>query len=112
MIDDIARIIDRTTIEGWKSLRITRDMECIPAEFDISMTERYSTTTTVMVMEGDSCVVNIGADPVITGYVDHGWNPSATGHAASVDVSQCLYIFPPKGRCASCRNRYSPTSDR
>lgn len=70
MTDDVTLTVNGSSISGWKSVRITRGMERIPADFDISMTERFPNTTSVVVMEGDPCIVKIGVDAVITGYVD------------------------------------------
>ncbi|MBC8726536.1 hypothetical protein F6X37_35020 [Paraburkholderia sp. 31.1] len=85
MNDDVSLTVNGASISGWKSVRITRGMERIPADFDISMTERFPDTTTVLVMEGDPCVVKIGADAVITGYVDRVTEAvSATTHTLSI----------------------------
>ncbi|MGF6790158.1 phage baseplate assembly protein [Paraburkholderia sp. 35.1] len=85
MSDDVSLTVSGSTVAGWKSVRITRGMERIPADFDISMTERYPNTTTVVVIEGDPCVLKIGADAVITGYVDRVTEAvSATTHTLSI----------------------------
>jgi prophage tail gpP-like protein len=85
MLRDVTLTVNGSTISGWKSVRITRRMERIPAEFDISMTERFPNTITVVVMEGDPCTVKIGADVVITAYVDRvAETVSATAHTLSI----------------------------
>ncbi|MEW9584911.1 phage baseplate assembly protein [Paraburkholderia sp. DGU8] len=47
MSDDVSLTVNRSTVAGWTSVRITRGMERIPSDFDISMTERFPDTTTV-----------------------------------------------------------------
>ncbi|SMG58955.1 phage baseplate assembly protein [Paraburkholderia susongensis] len=85
MTDDVTLTVNGASIAGWKSVRITRGMERIPADFDISMTERFPNAEKVVVMEGDPCIVKIGADAVVTGYVDRvAESVSATTHTLSV----------------------------
>jgi len=85
MRNDVTLTVNGSTVAGWKSVRITRGMERIPADFDISMTERFPNTTTAVVMEGDPCIVKIGADAVITSYVDRvAESVSATTHTISI----------------------------
>jgi prophage tail gpP-like protein len=69
-VNDVTLTVNGTQIAGWQDVRITRGMERIPADFDIRLTERYPDQPTMIVLEGDPCVVSIGADKVITGYVD------------------------------------------
>ncbi|MEX3690826.1 phage baseplate assembly protein [Paraburkholderia sp. BR14263] len=70
MSDDVSLTVNGMTIAGWKSVRITRGIDRIPADFEIGLTERFPNVTEVVVSEGDPCVVKIGDDTVITGYVD------------------------------------------
>ncbi|MGF6839222.1 hypothetical protein QF001_003089 [Paraburkholderia youngii] len=60
--DDVSLTVNGATVSSWKSVRITRGMERTPDDFDISMTERFPDTTTVVVTEGNPCVVKIGED--------------------------------------------------
>ena len=68
--DDVTLTIGGTVVSGWKAVRITRGIERIPSDFDISLTERYPNLGDVSVSPGDACVLKIGADTVVTGYVD------------------------------------------
>ncbi|CAG9250176.1 Prophage tail gpP-like protein [Burkholderia diffusa] len=70
MVDDVTLTVNGSTVMGWTAVRVTRGMERIPADFDIGLTERYPSTADVVVNEGDPCVLAIGGDVVITGYVD------------------------------------------
>ncbi len=101
MSNEVTLTVHGSTIAGWKSVRITRGMERIPADFDISMTERFPNTTDVIVTEGDPCTVSIGADVVITGYVDrasesvdaHNHTLSISGRGKCEDLVDCSAQF-------------------
>jgi prophage tail gpP-like protein len=68
---DITLIVGGQSISGWTSVRITRGIERCPSDFDIGLTELFpGETNDLAVQEGDACVVQIGNDTVITGYVD------------------------------------------
>ncbi|MFP4891220.1 phage baseplate assembly protein [Paraburkholderia sp. EG304] len=84
-MDDVSLTVGGATVSGWTSVRVTRGMERIPADFDIAMTERFPGATDVLVNEGDPCVLSIGGDTVITGYVDRvGDQFDAHNHALSI----------------------------
>lgn len=58
-------------VGGWTSVRVTAGIERCPRDFAIGMTERYpGEIADVTVAPGDSCIVRIGGDLVLTGYVD------------------------------------------
>jgi len=84
--DDVSIVIDGRALSGWTDVRITRGMERVPNDFDLSMTERYPGEVNAMqVKPGDPCEVYIGADAVITGYVDRVI-PQISGRQHSVRV--------------------------
>lgn len=102
MSDDVTLTVHSSTIAGWMSVRsITRGMGRIPADFDISMTERFPHTTDVIVTEGDPCIVSIGPDVVITGYVDrvagpvdaHNHTLAISGRGKCEDLMDCSAQF-------------------
>jgi prophage tail gpP-like protein len=93
MRDDVALTVNGQSIAGWTTIRITRGMERIPADFDIGLTERYPNTTDVTVSEGDPCVLTIGGDTVITGYVDRV--------AEQVDAHNHAISISGRGKCAN-----------
>jgi len=101
MFDDVALAVGGQHIAGWTTVRVTRGMERIPADFDIGLTERYPDTTDVVVSEGDPCVLSIGGDTVITGYVDrvteqvdaHNHALSIAGRGKCEDLVDCAAQF-------------------
>ncbi|WP_425469551.1 phage baseplate assembly protein [Paraburkholderia azotifigens] len=48
--DEVALTVNGSTVSGWTTIRVTRGMERIPAGLDIGLTERYPSTTDVVVM--------------------------------------------------------------
>ncbi|MEM5372837.1 contractile injection system protein, VgrG/Pvc8 family, partial [Paraburkholderia azotifigens] len=101
MSDDVALLVNGETVSGWTTVRVTRGMERIPADFDIGLTERYPHRTDVVVMEGDPCVLSIGGDKVIAGYVDrvieqvdaHNHALSVAGRGKCADIVDCAAQF-------------------
>jgi prophage tail gpP-like protein len=56
---------------GWKSVRVTRSLECIAGSFDLSVSDRWGGQQTPWpIAEEDECSIVIDGTPVITGYVD------------------------------------------
>lgn len=71
MADDVVLIVGGKRLAGWTSTRVTRRLEGLPNSFAFSATEQspiYVDAGTVQ--EGDPFTLQIGADKVITGYVD------------------------------------------
>ncbi|WP_277187687.1 phage baseplate assembly protein [Caballeronia sp. BR00000012568055] len=101
MTDDVTLTVGGQSIAGWTAVRVTRGMERIPCDFDIGLTERYPNTTDVIVSEGDPCVLSIGGDKVITGYVDrvaeqvdaHNHALSISGRGKCEDIVDCAAQF-------------------
>ncbi len=62
--------VGTASLYGWQELRITRGIENCPSTFEMSLTERYpANSNEIVITPGDSCVVTIGADTIVTGYV-------------------------------------------
>ena len=83
--NDIAIVIGNTTIAGWGSVSITRSVELFPNSFTVVAADPYpysaSQATTFPGGPGQKCLVYIGQDLVITGYVDrYGVNVSPGSH--------------------------------
>jgi prophage tail gpP-like protein len=57
---------------GWTSIRVTRRLEGVPSDFDVSLTDRATdgAAAQFQVKPGDPCTVRIADDVAITGYVD------------------------------------------
>jgi prophage tail gpP-like protein len=71
MTDDLTLKVNNQDITGWDSIRVTRGVERCPSDFDILLTERYlGEAADLVVQPGDPCQVFLGADLVITGYID------------------------------------------
>lgn len=88
-MDDVRLQVNGRTFEGWKSARVTRGIECIAGSFEVSVSDRWagtgSTPASWPIAEEDEVVVSLGADPVITGYVDRRTvSISATSHALTI----------------------------
>ena len=59
------------TFGGWQDVRVTRGVERMPGDFEILLTERYPGQAGAVALEpGADCVVYLGNDRVITGYID------------------------------------------
>jgi len=71
MADDLTLKVNNTTLSGWTSVRVTRGVERMPSDFDISLTERFPDDASIVVAQpGDKCQVLLGSDVVITGYIN------------------------------------------
>lgn len=57
-------------ITGWTEVRITRGIERMPSDFELTMTDPYDGTDQIAVAAGMPCTVSIGEDKVVTGYID------------------------------------------
>ena len=69
--DEVSIIVGGRSISGWKDVRITRGIERVPSDFELSFTESPNLKGLAMLVHpGDECKVMIGADLVITGYID------------------------------------------
>lgn len=97
MTDDVILTVGGTSISGWQTVRVTRGIERIPSDFDIALTERYAGVDEVTLNPGDACTLEIGADTVITGYIDrtsrtvdaHQHPLSISGRGMCQDLVDC-----------------------
>jgi len=84
--DDVVIVVDGRPLGGWTDVRITRGIERCPSDFQLGMTELYPGEADAMVIKpGQACVVKIGRDVVITGYVDRVM-PRISGRQHSIVV--------------------------
>lgn len=84
--DDLTLTIGGRKLSGWVSARVSRGIERCPADFEIMMTELFPGQAKALVVQpGDACVVSLGKDPVITGYVDR-FVPSIDETTHSINV--------------------------
>ncbi|ARL91026.1 Mu P family protein [Burkholderia pseudomallei] len=111
MVDDgILLSIGDYMLSGWTSLRCTRGIERFPSDFEIGMTELFpGQANDVVVQPGDECILTIGLDPVVTGYVDRVV-PSmdanmheirVTGRGRCQDLLDCAAQWP-NGQISNC----------
>lgn len=100
--DDVTIIIDGRVLGGWMDVRITRGIERMPSDFEVSTTEHSPGAADVVAQPGDSCEVRIGKDLVLTGYVDRympGINAgqheiSISGRGKCADLVDCGALWP------------------
>lgn len=92
MSDDLSLTINGKVLSGWDSVRVTRSIERLPSDFELSLMDYFpGSDDKQLVKPGDACVVKIGSDTVLTGYVDR-WSPmiSRARHAVmAVGRSKC-----------------------
>ncbi len=72
---------------GWKSIRIKHSIETLSGVFSLTLHDRWQENTIGWDIEaGESCLVKIGSDVVITGYVDKtAVNLDANTHTITVE---------------------------
>ncbi|EFB1294442.1 hypothetical protein DFY52_09425 [Escherichia coli] len=52
-------------------MSVSRSLKAIAGEFDLSVTTRWSAAAPRVIREGQPCTVRLGADTVLTGYIDN-----------------------------------------
>lgn len=68
--DEVKLYVNGALYTGWTEVRVTRGVERMPSDFDLRLTDLYGDPSKLVVQPGNKCVVKIGADPVVTGYID------------------------------------------
>jgi prophage tail gpP-like protein len=111
MVDDgILLSVGKYMLSGWTSLRCTRGIERFPSDFELGMTELFpGQANDVVVQPGDECIMTIGLDPVVTGYVDRvvpSINANmheirVTGRGKCQDLLDCAAQWP-NGQISNC----------
>ncbi|VVE55321.1 Mu P family protein [Pandoraea communis] len=104
MIDDnITLKLNDSLLSGWTRLRVTRGIERFPGDFELEMTELYpGQAQDVIATPGDRCVLALGGDRVITGYVDRvvpsisaeSHDIRVTGRGKCQDLLDCAAVWP------------------
>jgi prophage tail gpP-like protein len=74
------------SITGWTQVRVSRGIERCPSDFEIEFTEPYADVSSVVVQPGDQCEVFLGADLVLTGFVDR-YMPSYNARTHTIRIS-------------------------
>ncbi|MFV8985353.1 phage baseplate assembly protein [Serratia fonticola] len=103
MIDELTLKVGNKLVQGWDDIRVTRGIERLPSDFDLSLMDYYpGSDGEELVRKGDSCQVMLGDDLVMTGYIDR-WNPAlsksrheirATGRSKCQDLVDCSAEWP------------------
>lgn len=85
--DDVTLKVDGVALKGWLDVHVSRGIERCPSDFSLRMTERYPGSIDAMqIKDGQACEIWIGADRVITGYVDYVM-PAIYGRSHDVTVA-------------------------
>jgi prophage tail gpP-like protein len=83
--DPLTLTVGGNKLTGWQRVMVRRSLEAIPATYELEVTERYPGAATIDVQPGQPCTVKIGADLVITGYVDrYAAQIAPNGHAVRI----------------------------
>lgn len=113
MTDDRNRVrllVNGTDFGGWKSVGIAAGIDRQARDFDLSVTDRWpGSDVPRRIAPGDACQVFIGADLVLTGYVDgtpisydaKSVTVGVKGRSKTADLVDCSAIHEPgqfKGR--------------
>lgn len=103
MTDELTLKVGNKLIQGWGEIRVTRGIERLPSDFDLSLMDHYpGSDREELVRKGDPCQVMLGDDLVMTGYIDR-WNPAlsksrheirATGRGKCQDLVDCSAEWP------------------
>ena len=100
--DTVAIVVKGRRWEGWTAVRITRGIERIPSDFEVQMTEFAPGSGSIEILRGDKFVLMIGADAVLTGYVDrivrsfdaHRHTVTVSGRSKCQDLVDCSAEWP------------------
>lgn len=83
MAVDVALVVNGRRYSGWKSVRVTRSIESLAGSFALEVSDRWGDAEEPWpIMEEDECVVQIGGETVIRGFIGtRGITASATSRA-------------------------------
>ncbi|CFR03658.1 phage baseplate assembly protein [Yersinia kristensenii] len=77
--DDLTLEVGGRAITGWSKIQVTRSIEKLPSSFELSLMDRSPASEWQQwVNPGDTCVVKLGNDAVLTGYID-SWDNKISG---------------------------------
>lgn len=86
MSDSVGLLVGGANYTGWESVKITKSIETVAGTFELTASERWANAGKDWpINEEDECVVSIGKDTLITGYVDSREPEYAEGaHSLSI----------------------------
>ena len=99
------------SLAGWTRVSIVRGVERCPSSFSLEVTERYPTQPgSIAVQPGAPCVLKVGSDAVITGYVDrYEVEVSSRGHTVRLlGRSKCQDIVDCSALVSNCQVGLGP----
>ena len=84
--DTVTLQVGGQNLTGWQDVRIVRGIELFPSFFSLRLTERLPGAPMSLAIDpGQTCKVMVGADLVMTGYIDsYESRISAKGHEITV----------------------------
>jgi prophage tail gpP-like protein len=105
--DVVSLLIGGKPYVGWKTVAIRRAIDALAGSFSLTLTDRWGIEEQPQqILPGDECILRIGQDTIITGYVDGvGGSESASDHEMVVtgrdktsdlidcSVKECPYTF-------------------
>ncbi|HGY4246166.1 TPA: phage baseplate assembly protein, partial [Citrobacter freundii] len=62
--------VDGQQWDGWTEMSITSSLEAVAGEFDLTVTTQWSEASPRVIKQGMPCIVRLGKDTVLTGYID------------------------------------------
>ena len=69
--DNVTLIVAGTAYQGWETIQVQRSVERSPSSFTLSCTSAYPDSFTHVTAQAfQSCVLKLGGDTVITGWID------------------------------------------
>lgn len=85
-MSDVLLKVNGREFGGWKRVRVTRGIEAIAGGFELEISDRWNgQRVSWPIVEEDECVLSIGDEKVITGYVDRRrLSYNATDHGFEV----------------------------
>lgn len=83
---DVVLQVNGREYRGWKEIRLRRSIEAMSGSFEMSVSERWHGQREPWpIVQGDECVVRLGDERIITGYVDvRSMALSANDHSFTV----------------------------
>lgn len=87
MSDKVSLYIKGKIYEGWKNANITRSVEALAGSFKLTTTDRWEISSDPwQILPGDSCVLKVNGETLITGYVD-SVAPSYDSNSHEISIS-------------------------
>lgn len=84
---DITLHVNGLVYGGWKEASVTRALDAIAGSFSLDVMDRWDANAQPwQIMPGDECVLKIGGQPLITGYVDAA-SPSYSAGSHAIHIA-------------------------